>query len=60
MMEITELGPDAKLSDLIIVVADRLINGKNANFEFDVHGIDPKGGAIILHFNAKIQVVGHG
>lgn len=59
-MEIIELGPDAKLSDLILVVADRLIKGKDANFDFDVHGINPEGDSIILHFSAKIQVVGHG
>lgn len=54
------LGPKSTLEDLVIIAARELIENELNAFDFDIHGIDPNGNPIILHFEATIQQCGNG
>ena len=52
------LEPDSKVSDLVKMAMMELIKNDFNAFEFDIHGVGPKG-PIVLHFEVTMQQAAH-
>jgi hypothetical protein len=58
-MKIFEVNNETKFNDVVLTAIEQMIQNDLPNFEFDVHGHDPDGNPIIIHFQATIQMVGN-